>query len=333
MATEQRTVVTTSSASGFFKTFLVILFVGILLVLALICGGAAMVASTGSSMGSAYEEVLDAGTDSAKVLVVDVAGPIGMQSMMSLPGEDSIERRISEAADAASKGEIAGILLSVDSPGGSVAVCDRAYYQLKQAVKDNPNLKIYAHFKGLAASGGYYISCAAGRIFCEPTCITGSIGVIMESYDMHSFLRWLGVSVEVYKSGEKKDMLSPFRAPTEDEKKQVQSIIDEEYGRFVAIVEAARGLSHEKVLALADGGIYSSKQAFDLGLVDQIAYEDEVYKYVRNDLKKNVSFVAKRRKRGLLDLLGVKAEPSIEQRVEAMMKLDGTPVLLYMWKR
>jgi protease-4 len=123
---------------------------------------------------------------------------------------------------------------------------------------------------GRAASGGYYIACAADKIMANPGSITGSIGVIVESLNVEELLRKLGLRSMVVKSGKHKDLGSPLRPMTEEEKKLLQGVLDSVHEQFIRAVAEGRKLPVEKVRELADGRIFSGEQARELGLVDEL---------------------------------------------------------------
>ncbi len=160
---------------------------------------------------------------------------------------------------------VKAIVLRVNSPGGSVVASDEIYQQMLKVEKP-----IVVSMGEVAASGGYYISAPADVIMANPATLTGSIGVITQVTNLEELMEKIGVEVVVIKSGLHKDEGSPFREMTEEEKTIWQAIIDEAYGQFMAIVAEGRGLSKEKVREIADGRVYTGKQAMELGLVDEL---------------------------------------------------------------
>jgi protease-4 len=122
----------------------------------------------------------------------------------------------------------------------------------------------------VAASGGYYIACAADKILANPGTITGSIGVIVESLNVEELLRKLGLKSAVVKSGKHKDLGSPMRPMTEEERNLLQGVLDSVHGQFIRAVAEGRNLPEEEVRELADGRIFSGEQAKALGLVDEL---------------------------------------------------------------
>jgi len=160
---------------------------------------------------------------------------------------------------------VKAIVLRVNSPGGSVVASDEIYRQMLKMEKP-----IVVSMGELAASGGYYISAPAHLIVANPATLTGSIGVIAQVTNLEELMEKIGVEVVVIKSGIHKDEGSPFREMTEEEKAIWQAIIDEAYGQFVTIVAEGRDLPEEKVREIADGRVYTGKQAMELGLVDDL---------------------------------------------------------------
>lgn len=165
------------------------------------------------------------------------------------------------------------IFLYVNSPGGGVYESDELYLKLKQ-YKEETGRPVYAYMADTAASGGLYVSMAADKIFANRMTMTGSIGVVMSLTDTSGLQELIGVKEEKVVSGINKAMGSPLTAEQRD---ILQSLIDESYEIFVDVVAEGRNLDRNKVYELADGRVYSPKQAKELGLIDEIAgYEEAV---------------------------------------------------------
>ncbi len=177
-----------------------------------------------------------------------------------------------------------GLLLYIDSPGGEVYVGDELYLKLLQ-YKEETGRPVYAYFASTAASGAYYISCAADKIIANRNCVTGSIGVkIGTFYDLTELLEKYGVDAFDIASGSHKNMGSYFETMDDEEIGIYQDIVDESYEQFVDIIVAGRGLDRDAVYKLADGRIYTASQALKLGLVDEIAGYDEAVRIMLADL-------------------------------------------------
>jgi len=166
---------------------------------------------------------------------------------------------------------IKAVILRIDSPGGGVAASQEIYDAIKRLrEKGKP---VVASMGAVAASGGYYIACAADKIVAEPGSVTGSIGVIIEMAGVEELLNKIGIRVEVIKSGKHKDIGSPFRPMTDEERKLLKGVVMDIYDQFVEAVSESRHLPIDSVKALADGRLFSGRQALKLGLVDTLGGE------------------------------------------------------------
>lgn len=173
-----------------------------------------------------------------------------------------------------------GLLLTIDSPGGGVYESDEVYLAVKKYKKET-NRPVYAYFKSLAASGGYYIGCAADTIIANRNCLTGSIGVIAGRFvDLTKLMENYGVKSETIHTGKNKIMGSVAVPVTEEQRQIMQIIADECYEQFTSIVAESRKLDITKVKELADGRIYTAKQAKENGLVDEILNYDDAIDFI-----------------------------------------------------
>ncbi len=159
------------------------------------------------------------------------------------------------------------VVVRVNSPGGSVAASQEIYEELKSLGEEMP---VVASMGTVAASGGYYVACAAPTVYANPGTVTGSIGVIAQFASYEQLLKWAKVEVEVIKSGEFKDLGSPLRRMPEAQKAYLQTLIDGAHSQFRDMISERRKLSPEKVASLSDGRIFLGSQAKDLGLIDRI---------------------------------------------------------------
>lgn len=162
---------------------------------------------------------------------------------------------------------VKAIVLRVDSPGGGVGPSQEIYEEVKRVDVDKP---VVVSMGSLAASGGYYIAAPARRIYANPGTITGSIGVIMEFTNFQELLDKIGLHNQVIKSGKFKDIGSPVRPMSDEDRALLQSLIDDVHSQFIDSVAAGRKLNREKVKTLADGRIFTGRQAKELGLVDEL---------------------------------------------------------------
>ncbi len=165
--------------------------------------------------------------------------------------------------------------MRINSPGGTVTASDMIYHEIER-FKAKTGVKVIACIMDLGASGGYYVAVTADKIIAHPTTVTGSIGVIMLNLSVEGLLQKIGVKDATIKRGEYKDMGSPLKTMTDDERKIFQDVLDSMYGQFLSAIAAGRkDLTQEKLRMLADGRIYTAQQALELKLIDQIGYLDE----------------------------------------------------------
>jgi protease-4 len=190
---------------------------------------------------------------------------------------------------------VKAIILRIDSPGGGVGPSQEIH---REILKVKSKKKVVTSMGSVAASGGYYIACASDLIVANPGTITGSIGVLMEFTNIEELFKKIGIKGVVLKSGEHKDIGSPFREMTPEEKKIIQGVIDNVHQQFIMAVAKGRKLDQAKVVEIADGRILTGEQAKQLGLVDQIGNLqdaiDIVAKMVGIEGKPNVLYPKRR---------------------------------------
>lgn len=180
-----------------------------------------------------------------------------------------------------------GIFLRINTPGGSVYYSDELYNKLIEYKKTTKN-PVYVYMEDMAASGGYYVSAAADKIYANRNCWTGSIGVTTGTMiNVKGLLDKLGIKTETITSGRNKSMGSSTEDMTDEQRKIMQSLIDESYERFINIVADGRKIDIEKVREIADGRIYTAKQAKDLNLVDKICSEEDARELISKNIKMN----------------------------------------------
>lgn len=166
-------------------------------------------------------------------------------------------------------GSVKAFVLDINSPGGAVGPSQSIYRELRK-LREEDDRPVLAAIGAVGASGGYYIALAADSIYALPGSITGSIGVIMEFPNAAELMDRVGVQVDVVKSAEHKDIGSPFRPITEEDRAVLGSLVQDVYGQFVDAVAAERALPADSVRVLADGRILSGRQALESGLIDGI---------------------------------------------------------------
>ena len=223
------------------------------------------------------------------ISVISLNGVIGEASSSITSSTDEIsisdvKTLLSEAKSDPSK----ALIIEINSPGGAVEPTQEIYDAIEQFKKETGK-KVYVWMRGEAASGGYYISCAADKIVAMPTTLTGSIGVIMELVNYKGLLEKIGLKETVIKSGKFKDIGSPVRNMTPEESKMLQDIIDETYQQFFNVVENARHIPVDKLKEIAQGQVYTGIQAKKLGLVD----ENGNFQFVVDMIKKDLNLKGK----------------------------------------
>ena len=217
------------------------------------------------------------GSGRAKILLLDVSGflsEVGASPVVvgtAPPRVPLLVRLREELKKAAEDPDVRALLVRINSPGGTVTAADIIHEEL-EGWKRETGRPVVAVMLDVAASGGYYVALAADTIVAHPTSVTGSIGVIMFSLNAEGLMQKVGLSAGAIKSGERKDMGSPFRTLTDEERKIFQGVIDNLYAQFVAKLVAGRRLPPETARSVADGRIYSAQQALALKLVDRVGY-------------------------------------------------------------
>ncbi len=207
-----------------------------------------------------------------------VAGGTGMAlgdavAVVDVQGELTYDLdKIQEVQRYRDDDNIKAVLLRIDSPGGGVAASQALYHEVLKVKEQKP---VVAAMGSVAASGGYYVACAADSIVAHEGTITGSIGVLASYLRTEELFRKIGLDVTVIKSGDYKDVGSPHREMTDEEKTYIGGILDKVYDQFIRAVSDGRHLSVERVRELAEGRIYTGDQAVEAGLIDRIGtYED-----------------------------------------------------------
>lgn len=203
------------------------------------------------------------------------------------------EKIVEELNDYADDSSIKAMVIRVDSPGGGVVASQEVHNAVRNAKKSGK--KVVISMGAVAASGGYYLAAPADKIVANPGTLTGSIGVIMEFATIEKLLEKIGVKGTVIKAGEYKDIGSPFRDMTEQERKLLQGVMDDVHAQFIQAVAEGRGLPLANVQAIADGRIFTGRQALDLKLVDQLG-----------DLEDSIQLAA--------TLAGIKGKPRVVKR-------------------
>jgi protease-4 len=208
-----------------------------------------------------------------------VTGGVGQHlARLSLQGFIGDDRKMLEALDRARRDpSVRGVILAIDSPGGSVAGGEGLHRALARFAADKP---VVAVMGGTAASAGYMVALPSARIFAREATVTGSIGVILQSFEATELMARLGVRAETVASGAFKDQPSPFRPLTEEGRAELNRVIMDLHDQFVGMVAAGRQMDVAAVRTLADGRIFTGRQALSLGLIDAIGGEPEAREWL-----------------------------------------------------
>jgi protease IV len=239
-----------------------------------------LVAAIGNWLIGSSFQASERSKASVDIALMDVYGSIS-DSANSGPfgsSDGANATTLLESIRQARQDNVKAILLRINSPGGTAAAAQSVYTELMRARKET-KIKIVASLGDLTASGGYYVASAANHIVANPSTLTGSIGVIMHTQNFSPLLDKLGVQPGTIQSGRFKDILSPYRNTTEDERKILQGIVSDSYEQFLTSIVEGRNISLAELRPLADGRIFTGAQAKKLKLVDSLGnYRDAVKK-------------------------------------------------------
>ena len=213
-----------------------------------------------------------------KVVIIDVDGLIMNRRKRGLfGGENPVSLFVEKLIKARKDDDVVGLILRINSPGGSVTASDIMYEQVLRFRRERPDVPVVALIEDVGASGGYYLACSAQEIVAHPTSVTGSIGVVVPAISFAGTMAKIGITAQAVTSGPFKDMASPLKALDPADLKILQGIVDEFHVRFVSVVDAGRpALTAEKIRAIADGRIYTGEQALANGLVDRLGQMEDV---------------------------------------------------------
>lgn len=285
-----------------------LVFGGILLVVVLI----ALSVAASLFLGGATPVVV-----SEKVAVVKIEGVI-------MDSREVVEQLKKYSKNASVK----AIVLRIDSPGGAVVPSQEIYKEVGK-LREKTGQVVVASMGSVAASGGYYIAAACDKIMANPGTLTGSIGVIMEFATAQELMSKLGLKGEVVKSGERKDVGNFMREMTPEERAYLQSVIDDVHEQFVEAVASGRDMEVSEVEPLADGSVYTGRQAREIGLVDELGdFEDAIALAGRlGNIEGEPGVITQEKKFTIFDLLRGEDVGGLLRRSLA----SGLPSLMYMY--
>ncbi|WP_100331850.1 signal peptide peptidase SppA [Bacillus xiapuensis] len=292
----------------------------------------------GGNGESFTEQVKENGNAGQKIAVLSVEGVIqdgGAQSFMASPGYN--HQVFMEQLDKAQEDRaVKAIVLEVNSPGGGVVESAQIRNKILE-IKEKTKKPVYVSMGSIAASGGYYISAPADKIYASAETLTGSLGVIMQSVNYSELAKKYGVDFVTIKSGPHKDIMSPTRKMTDEEKKILQEMINNSYDSFVKVISEGRDMPEEQVRKIADGRIYDGRQAKELNLIDDFGYLEDVIAQLKKDADlENAQVITYESDLGWPAYFSYKAQQLIgkNEELNAIMKLlshPNSPRLMYLY--
>jgi len=290
---------------------------------------AGLSASLGGGVTEAalIERTIQKGPASSKIAVIRVEGIINESAA------ESLAKQIERAAD---DPRVKAVILRINSPGGGLTACDMIYHDLTTYLGETDK-PLIAAMDSVAASGGYYVACAADRIIAQPTTITGSIGVIAQLFFLQGLMQdKLGITPVTLKMGEQKDwpnMFGDAGLAEEQRKYLMESLLEPGYERFVDVVAEGRAIDRSDVLRLATGRIFLAPEALQAGLVDEVDYFDRAVEaameFAGIEDARVIEYVEPF-SLGRIFGLGVKAGEALDLAPEKLASL-ASPKVMYLW--
>jgi protease-4 len=278
------------------------------------------------------------GTGKAKVLLIEISGVISSQDGDGIVPTPSLLASVKEQLTRATQDEsVKAVVLRINTPGGTVTASDIIHHELK-AFKAARKIPIVASIMDVGASGGYYIAAAADTVLAHPSSVTGSIGVIMLTVNARGLMEKVGLEATAVTSGPRKDMGSPFRTMTPEERAIFQGLIDSFYQRFLTVVQEGRPhLQMDQIKKLADGRIYTGEQAKASGLVDEIGYLEDAVELAKKKAGLTEARVVTYKRPGEYSN-NVYSKLTAPSPLASLGNLDlmsfvrgGTPQFMYLW--
>jgi protease-4 len=291
----------------------------------------------GSKPGRLREAVIE-GERGPKIALIEIEGvlrEVARPTRLGLIERESPVARVRAQLDKAAEDDaVKAVVLRVHSPGGTATASDIIYGEI-QRFKARTQMPVVAQLMGIATSGAYYAAMASDRVYAQPTTVTGSIGVIFTGVNVAGLMEKLGLADQTVTTGPYKDVGSPFRRMTAEDRAVVQGVVGDLYRRFVAVVESGRPqLSSGQVAELADGRIYSAPQALAHGLIDGISDLPGTIQAVRRQLGveevRVVSYHRRREWRENLYTLPTTPEASTLESAN-LLELLHAPTFAYLW--
>lgn len=253
-----------------------------ILSLLILAGCAFIKVNVASEPGKIKEHVVE-GKGRAKIVVVDISGiitltPFGLDRFSKAP--PLVPRLKEELQRVMDDDAVVGVVVRIDSPGGSVTASDILYHELRR-VREKKKIPVVACVLDKGFSGGYYAALAADEIMVHPTSVLGGVGVITFKFTIDELLDNWGLEISTVQSGPLKDFWSPLRSSRPEETALMQAITDRLHGRFLQLLSESRSLSPEAQQTVATGRIFDAGEAREIGLIDRIGYLEDAVARVR----------------------------------------------------
>ena len=291
-----------------------------------------------TSTSSYSETIIEDGIGKDKIAVLNLDGVIqdvgGLSSLLGTGyNHQFFMTQLNEILEDEA---VKGVVLRVNSPGGGVVESADIYDGLR-AIQEEKGIPLYVSMGGMAASGGYYVSAPAEKIFVNRETITGSIGVIMESMDYSKLAEKYGIGFNTIKTGPYKDIMSGSREMTNEERAMLQEMINDSYERFVEIIADGRGMTEAEVKNVADGRIMNGRQAIEAGLADEFGKAVDVIAAMKEDYNlENATVFEYSLHESLSSLFGLKAKSvfggNIESELIGKLLSDySAPRMMYLY--
>lgn len=294
------------------------------------------VANTSSS--GFGENIIDGGTSKERIAVLNLDGVIqdtGSASSLFSVGYDH-QFFMNQLNEIYEDPTVKGVVLAVNSPGGGVVESADIYDGIR-AIQEDLEIPVYVSMGGMAASGGYYVSAPAEKIFVNRETITGSIGVIMESMNYAKLAEKYGIDFNTIKTGPYKDIMSGSREMTDEERNMLQEMINDSYERFVEIIADGRNMTEAEVKKVADGRIMNGRQAIEAGLADDYGKVSDVIAAMQEDYGlENATIFEYAMYDSLSSLFGVKVASMFGGNMEAeiignLLSEYSAPRMMYLY--
>ena len=287
---------------------------------------ALVLALTGS--GRDRGRIAGAAFSKDKVAVIELAG---IMTSSHNVGSRAVSARkiIAQLEKYRDDDSVKAIVLRVDTPGGTVVAAQEIHGELMR-LRAGSGKKIVVSMGDLAASGGYYVACAADRVFASPGTLTGSIGVIMQFPNYQGLFGKIGLGTNTIKSGEFKDVGNGAREMSDRDRRLLQGLVDDVYSQFVEAVAAGRRMSPEQVRPLADGRVFSGRQAQQLGLVDELGDLDAAIAAAGKlaGIEGKPEVIRESPRRGIWELIDARMDGIFP----SALSQDTQARLLYLWQ-